>query len=422
MTRRMRNAGLLFAALLVGTNAWAQNRPVWRTSSDVVEGVAGSIVGTVADLGESGDQITIQTGDDQNGRITVATDSVSTQYNGFGGVIAGKPEIFTGSRGFSNVRQGDRLEIRGVGRGNGIVRADQIALLGRPVPAPQTGVGTTRSPSSGISTPTVGSTANVYARVEGVVRQVNAVDNRIVVETDRREIFNVRASGSTPVTYRGDRYQVSNLEVGDRVRIESDGASGADREVQARSIEVIRSVQEGTGARVSSISGRVTRTDRAADIASVDTGRGEVRVDMAHAYDSTGRRVRAADLQVGDRLDISGDYGPRSNVFSATTVRFGDEDVLATPTAPPGPDYAPELVTITMSGTVTETLQNAAMLSIRDRVSGRVVVLYVTEDFAVRTKSGSYITADRLNVNDNVIVKAYRDGDGNLIAQTIRVR
>ena len=44
------------------------------------------------------------------------SDSVSTQYNGFGGVINGSPEIFTGSQGLANVRTGDRVEVRGVGQ------------------------------------------------------------------------------------------------------------------------------------------------------------------------------------------------------------------------------------------------------------------------------------------------------------------
>jgi hypothetical protein len=317
--------------------------------------------------------------------------------------------------------------LRGVGRGAGVIRADQVTLLGRTISAPQTGVGDTRSPSIGISTPTVGSTANVYGRVEGVIRQVNPTDNRIVVETDRREIFNIRTSNSTPVTYHGDTYQVSNLEVGDRVRIDSDGSTTTDREIRARSIEVTQSVQEGAGARVSSVAGRVTRIDRTADVARVDTGRGEVRVDMSRAYDSTGRRVRAADLQVGDRVDISGSYGSNSQVFSATTVRFNEDVFSPAPNSnepPPrdGSGSGAELVTVSVSGTVTETLQNAPTLSIRDRMSGRVITLYVTDDFAVRTKSGSYTTADHLNVNDGVLVKAYRDADGNYIAQTIRMR
>ncbi len=57
----------------------------------------------------------------------------------------------------------------------------------------------------------------------------------------------------------------------------------------------------------------------------------------------------------------------------------------------------------------------------RDR-SGRIIPVYVSDDFVVRTKSGGYTTADHLNANDSVLVKAYRDSDGNYIAQTIRMR
>ena len=428
MTRSLRNSAFFLAALLATVPVWGQSRAVWRSSGDIVEGVSGSIIGTALDVNDARGEIQIQAEDDRYGHVSVITDSVSTQYNGFGDVIGGKPEIFLGTRGFANVREGDRLEIRGVGRGAGEIRADQITLLGRTVPAPQTGVGDTRSPSAGISTPTVGSTATVYGRIEGVIRQVNAADHRIVVETDRREIFNIRTTNSTPVTYRGDRYEVSNLEVGDRVRVDSDGASTTDREIRARSIEVTQSVQESSGARVSSVSGRVTRIDRTADVVRVDTGRGEVRVDMSRAYDSTGRRVRAADLQIGDRVDVSGNYAANAQVFSATTVRF-NEDVFspapntATPATPPEPNsYGAELVTVSISGTVTETLQNAPTISIRERTTGRLISLYVTDDFAVRTKSGGYTTADKLNVNDSVLVKAYRDADGDYIAQTIRMR
>lgn len=426
MTRSLRNSIILLAALVASVPAWGQSRPVWRTGSDIVEGVSGTLVGTVLDANDARGEIQIQVEGDRYGQVTVVTDSVSTQYNGFGDVISGKPEIFLGSRGFANVREGDRLEIRGVGRGAGELRGDQVTLLGRTIPSPQTGVGGTRSPSVGISTPTVGSTATVYGRIEGVIRQVNAADNRIVVETDRREIFNIRTSTSTPVTYRGDRYEVSNLEVGDRVRIDSDGSTTTDREIRARSIEVTQSVQEGTGARVSTVSGSVTRIDRAADVAQVDTGRGIVRVDMSRAYDSTGRRVRAADLQMGDRVNISGGYAANSQVFVATTVRF-NEDVFSpapntTTPAPGDSGYAADLVTVSVSGTVTENLQNAPTMSIKERATGRIITLYVTDDFAVRTKSGSYTTADHLNVNDNVLVKAYRDADGNYIAQTIRMR
>lgn len=420
MRRQLRLATNFAAAFLVTASAFAQYGTVWRVGADIVEGVSGSIAGTAVDVDEAKNQIQLAAEDDRYAHVTIVTDSVSTQYNGFGDVINGKPEIFIGSKGFSNIRTGDRLEIRGVGRGSGIVRADFITLLGRPVPASPTGVGDTRSPSQGMATPAVGSTATVFGRIEGVVRQVNASDNRIVVETDRREILNVRTSSTTPVYYRGDTYRVSNLEVGDRVRVESDGGATSDREIRARSIEVTASVQEGgSRARVSSLSGRVTRIDRSADVARVDTGRGEVRVDMSRAYDSNGRRVRAADLQAGDHVEISGNYGLSSDIFTASTVRFTEEDVFGG--GEPENQPRPDLGLVTISGTITETLQTAANLRVRDR-SGRIIPIYVSDDFVVRTKSGGYTTADHLNMNDTVLLKAYRDSDGNYIAQTIRMR
>ncbi|HEX9163295.1 MAG TPA: hypothetical protein VF980_16430 [Thermoanaerobaculia bacterium] len=432
----MRRHLLVFAvAAVCAVPVVGQDRSVWRTAADVREGASGSIVGTAVDVDEAKNQVTIAADDDRYGRITVVTDSVSTQYNGFGDVINGKPEIFIGSKGFSNIRSGDRLEIRGLGRAYGEVRADYITLLGRSVAAPQTGVGETRAPGR-VSTPTVGSTTTVYGRIEGVVRSVDAADNMITVETDRREIFNIRTTSNTPVTYHGDSYRVSNLEPGDRIRVDSDGGTTSDREIRARSIDVVTSVQDSgaTAARsVSTLSGRVTRIDRTADVIRVDTGRGEVRVDMSRAYDPTGRRVRAADVQVGDRVGITGGYGSSADVFSASTVRF-NEDVFAGDTggagtvgpgttgAGQGPDYGTELVVVTIQGTVTDTLQNATAISIRERGTGRIISLYATDDFPVRTRSGSYTTADHVNVNDSVIVKAYRDAEGNYIAQTIRVR
>ena len=45
-----------------------------------------------------------------------------------------------------------------------------------------------------------------------------------------------------------------------------------------------------------------------------------------------------------------------------------------------------------------------------------------TAAIVVRLKGGTYTTAGNLRANDTVLVQAYRDGRGNLIAQTIRVR
>ncbi|HWS70654.1 MAG TPA: DUF5666 domain-containing protein [Thermoanaerobaculia bacterium] len=412
---------------LLALSSYGQDRSVWQTANDVREGSRGRMVGTVADTNEANDEIQL-TPDDASSTVTVLSDTVSTVFNGFGGVINGKPEIFTGSRGFSNVRVGDRIEVRGTGRGTGSIVAEQISLLGRSIPADPVGVGDTRSPGN-ISTPTTvatgAGTTSRTTRIDGIVRQVNGADNRVVVETDRREMITVRGSSTTPVYYRNQPYRIRDLETGDRIRIDADTSGGTTNEITARSIEVVQSVQERSGAgtttgsngnQVTTISGRVTQVDRAADTVRIDNGRGEVAVDVAGTADPTGRRIRAADLQVGDQVDITGAYSSASDVFVGSTVRFVDQTLSATRPVALGPAY------VTIYGTVTQSLRNAPQLTVQDSASSTPIRIYVLEDFVIRTKTNGYSTADKLKENDNVVVKAYRDADGNLIAQTIRLR
>ena len=388
----LRKSAIFVCSLLIGVSASGQSGTQWRTSADVREGVRGSIVGTVADTNEGRNSLRLTPDDDRNGQVIVEPDAVSTQYNGFGGTINGSPEIFVGSTGFSNLRVGDRVEVRGTGRNAGVIGADYVTLLGRPVPADQTGVGQTRTPQS-ISPPTASgttpsSTPQTYGRVEGVVRQVNAAEGRVVIETDRRDMITVRGTNSTPVYYRNNVYRISNLEPGDRIRVEPDTAISGGGEIRARTISVVQSVQDTSGAtvQVGAVTGRVTSIDRRNNLVRVDTGRGEVRVDLANAYDTSGRRVRASDMQVGDRVDLSGNYS--GDVFVASTVRFNDETQPTTPTAPttPYPSGSP-LGAVTIYGTVTQSLASGPRLVVRDQ-NGGTVPLYVLEDFAVRTRTG----------------------------------
>jgi len=410
---------------LLPMTAAAQQRG-WRTAADIAEGQRGTISGTVADVSANG-ELTLTADDDRYSSIRVVTDSVSTQYNGFGGVINGSPEIYTGSSGFANIRPGDRIEVHGLGRANNVVRADTVTLLGRSVDASQVGVGQTRSPNS-VSTPTAsGATPSTsssrVSTVEGVVRQVNSDNNLIVVETDRREMITVRGTNSTPVYYRSDVYQMRNLEVGDRVRVQPDSVTSSSGDVRARSIEVTTSVQDSGGTtsrtgQVASVTGRVTRIDRGTNTVRVDTGRGEVNVDVSTANDSSGRRLRASDFQTGDNVDITGNYN--GNVFLASTVRFNDEVPGPAGGSPDIHSYN-DYVSVTIYGTVTESLRNAPRLTVRD-AQNRTYQVMALDDFVIRSKSGSYVAADTLKEGDNVTIKAYRDPDGNYIAQTIRAR
>jgi hypothetical protein len=389
-------------------NAVAQQRPY---------------IGAVVDVDEGRGRLIIESDDGEAKRMTIETDSVATTYHNFGTVINDKPEIFTGSAGLANVRLGDRIEVRAAMQA-GVLRAERITLLGRDVAAPQVGVGQSRMPTS-VATPTderEAAAVNV-ARVEGTIRQINDEEGRIVIQTPDRRMLTIRTYRNTPVHYRGETYRVTNLEIGDRIRVETDPRDVGAEEISARRIDVTMSVQEtgtvpGTRATVTTLDGRVTRVEPGLDYAYVNDGRSEKRVDMQQAEDERGDVIRARDLKIGDVVSISGSYNRVGDMFLASTVRFTsgtsaerrlDEEFVR---------YG----VVTLTGTVVETLEEGATLAFRDRDTERVLRIWITPDFVVRTRGNTYTTAELLRVNDTAVIAAYRDLDGNLIAQTVRLR
>lgn len=411
MRQTLRISAVCALLALTAVSTFAQSRPM---------------TGTVIDVDEGRGRLQVEYDDDQT-RMTIETDAISTIYYGFGGVIAGKPEIFTGSSGLSNVRLGDRIEIRGSERGQGVWKADRITLLGRNVAAGSVGVGTTREPTS-VSTTTDDRVSTTVAEgsnsnIEGTIRTINEDDGRLVIQTPQRRMITVRTYRNTPVVYRGETYKVTNLEVGDRIRVEIEPRSAQSDEINARRIIVVQSVQDtGTtspGGRVTTIEGRVSRVEPGLDRVFVEDDRDEVRVDMVQAEDATGAAIRARDLRVGDMVEITGSYNRVGDIFNASTVRFTSAD-RTTPNDDGGTFDRPALVTT--GGAVTETLEDAITLGLRETDTNRVVRIWVAPDFVVRTKAGTYVQASTLRVKDTVIVQAYRDGRGNLIAQTIRMR
>ncbi|HYC59810.1 MAG TPA: hypothetical protein VEK79_09610 [Thermoanaerobaculia bacterium] len=416
MTRNLRLAGLCVILALSTLSTFAQSRPM---------------VGTVYDIDLGPGRLQIELDDASRTRMTIETDSVSTVYHGFGTMIGGKPEIFTGSAGLANVRLDDRISVRGPALREGVYRADAITLVGRDVPASQVGVGTTRDPSrSGTATTDDRATGTTTAAdtVEGTIRQINVDEGRLVIQTTDRRMLTVRTFRNTPVYYRGEAYRVPNLELGDRVRIERDPAGTATDELLARRIDVLASVQEsggataGTGGTVTMLVGRVTRTEPGLDYVYVDAGRGTTtRVDMRAAEDANGEMMRARDLRVGDQVEISGSYNRVGDMFLASTVRFGSDIGVTDERLEPREDLMRYAV-VTITGTVTETLEDGATIGFRDRDTNAVLRIWVTEDFIVRTKGTTYANAESLKVNDTAVIKAYRDESGNLIAQNIRLR
>jgi hypothetical protein len=419
MTRNLRFSAVWVICALFAVSSFGQDR---------------TMVGTVVDLDEADNQIQLRLDDASQTVVMIEADAVTTTYHGFGTVIADKPEVFVGSQGFSNLREGDRLEVRGPLRGQGSYTAQRVTLLGRDVPAGTTGVGQTRDPQRDISTPT-GRTAGTATtasggRIEGTIRQINERDGRLVVETTDRRMVSVATRRNTPVYYRGERYTVTNLEIGDRVRVEADARDAQADDITARRIDVMMSVQEtgtvpGTGgtATVGMLEGRVTRVEPGLDYIYVDDGRGEIRVDMRNAEDARGEILRARDVRVGERVEIAGSMNRVGDMFLASTVRFSAGSGGGGVLDDRGPlDDVARYGLVTITGTVTETLEDAGTIGFRDRDTNAVVRIWVAGDFVLRTKAGTHAAASTLRVNDTAVIQAFRDTSGNLIAQTIRLR
>lgn len=410
----------IFAAVLMfaAVAAFGQSRPNWETALDIQANVRGSMNGTITSLDRARNTFSINADGDSPGTpVRVILDSVTARYSGFG---TGST-VLRGSAGFGAMRVGDRVKVIGTGSANQTIDGDEVVLLGRPVP-------------SASPTPAPAPQALPPDTIEGIVRSINARDLRFVVETDQRNLYTVYGSAGTPVYFRGEAYKISNIEVGDRVRVRYESRTSDG--VRARTIDVVQDAtpeQVDGGRTVASVSGRITRIDARAQLIRIDIGRGrEVRVDLMGARDNEGRPFRITDLQVGDRVELSGSY-TSTDQFRASTIRFSDggtssggDDPFEIPSRDDdddeGDDGERAFETVVIYGTVQRSIGAANSLQVRDTSADREYEIHLVDDFIVRLKNGSYVTADQLKEGDRVVVQAFRDEDENLIAQTIRTR
>ncbi len=316
--RNLRRSAIFAIFALTAVSTFGQNSSQWRTAADISGGVRGTIVGTVANVDEANGQIQLDSDNPSGGRIFVTADAVTTQYNGFGTVINGQPEIFTGSPGFANIRVGDRLQVRGTGSENGRVSASYVTLLGRPVPAPQTGVGTTRPPSS-ISTPTA-STTDDQSRASGRSKapssrstpaKAASSSSRIGGKSfpSRHPLERRCTTRTTPIAWRTSRRGTESES------FPTAPHRRAVRCARGRSKSRTASRRAAPPPAGTTVTGRVSAVDRTVDMVTVDTGRQPIRVDVATANDNTGHRVRALDFQAGDQVSITGHYGASVRSF-----------------------------------------------------------------------------------------------------------
>src|SRR5688572_28937339 len=108
---------ILAIALMAGSlSAFGQSRVSWSTANDIRQGVRGSIIGSVTAVDSVRSRIEIVSDNDRASQIIrVNADPVSSRYIGFGTTSATQNTVYSGTNGFTRVRVGDRLDVRGIG-------------------------------------------------------------------------------------------------------------------------------------------------------------------------------------------------------------------------------------------------------------------------------------------------------------------
>lgn len=403
-----RVSGWMTVLLVVtAVSAFAQPRPTWRTSQDIRSGQSGSMTGTITRLDTGGFQLA---SDEESATTAARVETTSsTRYAGLG-VDATRTE--TGSEGFRQLRVGDRVTVSGTGGSAATIRANSVTLIGRAI----------ESRASG------GGILDTNRFLEGKVADIRAADQSFVLEGDTGSRTTIVGTRETPVTYRGETARISNLERGDRVRVEID-ARLSSGEIRARRIEVLEDStpdDEISGIRSQNyLTGRVTRVESGSSRFTLAADRAsQVRIEAGRAEDGSGRAFRVASLQVGDRVRIWGEY-TGEQTFRAERIEFGSADDVYEDDEfrDRGEEDFEGFSTVVFYGTVEKNPPNEDKITIRDRDADRDIEIVADEEFVVLRDSGTtFLRAAQLRPGDRVVVKAFRDRAGKYVAQTIRLQ
>lgn len=366
--------------LLLQPSAHAQES--WTAPTDIQAGERGSAT-LVVDRIDTTDRRISGSFADTDGTLTARVSS-NTTFRGFADEPSGG--LTVGFGGLGSVMVGDRLRVLGTGVSTGVMQAEDIRLAGRAV--------TTTPPA-----------AAQPAVLEGTVRSVSRTENRFAVETAGRDVWTVVGDADTGVIYEGRTYGIGNLEAGDGVRVTVSAWDG--NTAIASQVEVLRDARASEVGTLTTVSGRITGTRSSARRATLETVRGDlVDLDLTGATDELGRRFSAADLSIGDEVDVSGRSGADGS-FRVSLVRTQGAaggtlqpfDLIATIGSAPG---------------------TGGLLQLEDSQGVRSQVT-VHPDQPVRFRPGRWFRASELQPGDRVRVRGLRAGTGELVAQVIEI-
>ena len=184
-------------------------------------------------------------------------------------------------------------------------------------------------------------------------------------------MITVRTYRNTPVYYRGETYRVTNLEIGDRIRVEADARNTPPDEISARRIDVTASVQDSGTALRHRRDGDHARGTRDAPRAGTrlrvrrrrprrNARRHALRRGCQRRGHPRARSARRRQRRDQRQLQPRGRHVP--GLDGALRFRLGTTDDRVPPR-----EELTRYAVVTITGTITETLEDGPTLGFRDR-------------------------------------------------------
>jgi hypothetical protein len=300
--------------------------------------------------------------------------------------------------------------------------------------------------------------------IEGIVRSVDPDELRIVILTPSDEIVAVYGSEATPVRFEGSTYRISDLEVGDSIRMSLTGAGEARRvatidvlasvspsprtaprieprepRLERESAQEVLRADPGSSTTLTSVVGKVDQTRPSRNLIRIiaEGGLSWVRIDASNAQAPDGSPFDVSYLVFGETIEATGSIGSNGELV-ATTIRRESEIGTGYPAPvmiddePEAPEeeaavssmYTPRAIhwldVVEFEGEIVTRLNGVQTLTIRNDITGNDDIVWCDSSLVAMMDDEEPLPASELEEGARVHVRALRVSEG-LVAQSIRV-
>jgi hypothetical protein len=236
--------------------------------------------------------------------------------------------------------------------------------------------------------------------IQGTVSAIDCGSNTMTVATGSGDAA-VAFDAFTTFKMHGSAATCSDIQVGDTVEVS--GTLQGDGSILAAKVSIESEDGGGGDAQESEISGTVSSIDCGADTMVVSTDSGDVTVsfDGSTAFSSKGSPASCGDIAAGDAVEVSG-------------ALQGDGRILASKVG----FEAPEIEETEVSGTILST-DSGTQTFVLTTGSGNVTI--DTDSNTVIQQDGDAKTFADLAAGMQVEVKGILQGDGSILAETVKI-